>query len=134
MAQCKVRKTVSFATPIRQEWSKAYLVRPKNNLVAHPDSNRKQSFRPSYEQEGEPKMDNLMDWTYGRTWYSEVEEYRRSRTAREKTPKKKFPIYSDCKSKGTKETAKGPSSAKHSQNVTSKGDAARATVRRPLGL
>uniref|UniRef100_A0A182NBK7 ZAD domain-containing protein n=1 Tax=Anopheles dirus TaxID=7168 RepID=A0A182NBK7_9DIPT len=131
MAKCKASKSVSFPPPTRHEWAKAYTARPKDSLIAHRDSLLKEPFRPSYDQDGDPSMDCLLDWSYGRIWHNEVEEFRmnRARTDREKTAKKKFPIYSARKSKATKEVTQQPCTTNRFQNVSAKVE-----TRRPGAL
>uniref|UniRef100_A0A182WGD1 ZAD domain-containing protein n=1 Tax=Anopheles minimus TaxID=112268 RepID=A0A182WGD1_9DIPT len=121
MSRCKSNKTISFPTPTRHEWSKTYLARPKNNLVAHRDSLLKQPFRPSYDKDGDPTMDCLLDWSYARIWQEEAQDFRLNRTLteRSKLAKKKFPIYSDRKQKMV-EPPKERYNMKRFQNVAAK--------------
>uniref|UniRef100_A0A182SKP9 ZAD domain-containing protein n=1 Tax=Anopheles maculatus TaxID=74869 RepID=A0A182SKP9_9DIPT len=123
MSRCKLGKAVSFPTPTRHEWSKTYLARPKDHLVAHPDSLLKQPFRPSYDQDGDPTMDCLLEWSYARIWKTEAQHFRFNRTLaeREKTAKKKFPSHSNRKPK-TAEMPKERFTMKQFQNVSAKRD------------
>uniref|UniRef100_A0A182KF84 ZAD domain-containing protein n=1 Tax=Anopheles christyi TaxID=43041 RepID=A0A182KF84_9DIPT len=137
MSRCKPPKPVSFPTPTRYEWSKAYSARPKDNLIAHPDSLLKHPFRPSFEKDGDPTMDCLLDWSYARIWHSEAEEFRLNRTLTGKPAMKKVPIYANRKSKPV-EVSKERYTMKRFQNVLAKVDtrrpvaAATAAPLRPL--
>uniref|UniRef100_A0AAG5DEC2 Uncharacterized protein n=1 Tax=Anopheles atroparvus TaxID=41427 RepID=A0AAG5DEC2_ANOAO len=95
MGQRKKKQPGSCPPPLRYEWTKAYPARPKDNLTVHQDGLAKRPFRPSYEMEGESKMDSLMDWSYGRQWHAEVTVFRAEQksAAAEKRPKKKIPVY-----------------------------------------
>ncbi|XP_050078755.1 uncharacterized protein LOC126565604 [Anopheles maculipalpis] len=128
MSRCKLSKTVSFPTPTRHEWSKTYLARPKDHLIAHPDSQLKQPFRPSYDKDADPTMDCLLEWSYARIWQAEAQNYRFNRTVteREKSTKKKFPVYSDRKPK-TAVMPKERFTMKRFQNVSAKVDTGRAS-------
>uniref|UniRef100_A0A182MQ51 Uncharacterized protein n=1 Tax=Anopheles culicifacies TaxID=139723 RepID=A0A182MQ51_9DIPT len=134
MSRCKPSKTISFPTPTRYEWSKTYLARPKDNLIAHRDSLLKQPFRPSYDKDGDPTMDCLLDWSYARIWQTEAQDFRHNRTLteRSKSAKKQYPIYSDRKLK-TAEPPKERYTMKRFQNVPAKVDTGvRGVPLRPL--
>ncbi|XP_053665955.1 uncharacterized protein LOC128715098 [Anopheles marshallii] len=135
MASCKISKTNSFPTPTRYEWSKAYLARPKNNLIAHRDSLLKEPFRPSYDREGDPSMDCLLDFSYARIWQVEAQDFRDKRTVseRSKPAKKKFPIYVERKTKQA-DIPKERYTVKRFQNIPAKVDTGRraAAPLRPL--
>ncbi|XP_053676767.1 uncharacterized protein LOC128726943 [Anopheles nili] len=92
MPNCKLTKSFTFPTPIRYEWTKAYTARPKDNLIAHQDILLKHPFRPSYDMDGDPTMDCLLDWSYARVWHTEAETFRTNRknTVRGKSTKKKL--------------------------------------------
>uniref|UniRef100_A0A2Y9D1Q8 Uncharacterized protein n=1 Tax=Anopheles funestus TaxID=62324 RepID=A0A2Y9D1Q8_ANOFN len=132
MSRCKINKPgTSFPTPTRHEWSKTYLARPKDNLVAHRDSLLKQPFRPSYDKDGDPTMDCLLDWSYGRIWQVEAQDFRHNRTltAQSKPMKRKFTTYPDRRAK-MPETPNARYTMKRFQNVPAKVDTGRTV---PLG-
>uniref|UniRef100_A0A182PNH7 ZAD domain-containing protein n=1 Tax=Anopheles epiroticus TaxID=199890 RepID=A0A182PNH7_9DIPT len=121
MSRCKPPKAVSFPTLTRYEWSKAYLAKPKDNLIAHPDSLIKHTFRPSFEKDGDPTIDCLLDWSYARIWHSEAQEFRLNRTPVAKPAKKKFPVYANRKATPV-EVSRERFTLKRFQNVPAKVD------------
>uniref|UniRef100_A0A1A9WM02 Uncharacterized protein n=1 Tax=Glossina brevipalpis TaxID=37001 RepID=A0A1A9WM02_9MUSC len=73
---------------MKQEWSKAYLVRPQNHLKSHVFLDEHKKFTPSYEKEGCPlSMSLLIGWEYARIWLKERDEFVRARVNKSK-PKK----------------------------------------------
>ncbi|KFB47811.1 hypothetical protein ZHAS_00015767 [Anopheles sinensis] len=109
--------------PLRYEWTKAYPARPKDNLIVHPDIHRQRPFRPSYDMEGEPKMDCLLDWSYARQWQIEATAFRETtqKLVPEKKPKKKIPVYPSARPNPAS-TSKQRFTMKKFQNVPSKVD------------
>ncbi|XP_035904870.1 uncharacterized protein LOC118508985 [Anopheles stephensi] len=135
MSRCKLGKAVSFPTPTRHEWSKTYLARPKDHLIAHPDSLLKQPFRPSYDKDGDPTMDCLLEWSYARIWQAEAQTFRYNRTltgSREKSAKKKYPVQTADRKPKTSDLPKERFTMKRFQNVSAKVDTGRAVPLRPL--
>ncbi|XP_058451831.1 uncharacterized protein LOC131430693 isoform X2 [Malaya genurostris] len=45
----KSKMVFSGVCPIKYNWTKAYLLRPIDNIISHPDVLRKRPFRPSYD-------------------------------------------------------------------------------------
>ncbi|XP_052898272.1 uncharacterized protein LOC128305034 [Anopheles moucheti] len=129
MARCKLNKTNTLPTPLRYEWSKAYLARPKDNLIAHRDSLLKEPFRPSYDRDGDPTMDSLMDFSYARIWQVEAQDFRHKRTVSERSrlAKKKFPPYAERQTHPC-EMPKERYTMKRFLNVPAKVDTGRRTT------
>ncbi|XP_036329648.1 uncharacterized protein LOC118741784 [Rhagoletis pomonella] len=60
---------------MKAEWSKAFIIRPRDNLQSHVYIKQKK-FVPSYENDPCPvPMNWLMGWEYARIWLRERDDY-----------------------------------------------------------
>ncbi|XP_065358598.1 uncharacterized protein LOC135952526 [Calliphora vicina] len=65
---------------VKPEWSKSYIIRPRNHLQSHVLLYEKSRFRTSYENERCPApMNLLIGWEYSRQWLKERDEFVRAR-------------------------------------------------------
>ncbi|XP_058125367.1 uncharacterized protein LOC131282271 [Anopheles ziemanni] len=130
MTQNKRNQPGACPPPLRYEWTKAYPAKPKDNLLVLPDIRRQRPFRPSYDMEGEPKIDCLLDWSYARQWQLEASAFRETthKLEAEKKPKKKIRVNPSARPT-TGSTSKQRFTMKKFQNVPAKVDTRGALVR-----
>ncbi|XP_075150297.1 uncharacterized protein LOC142224406 [Haematobia irritans] len=70
---------------IKQDWSKSYRVRPRDNLKSHILIDDKFQFKSSCENDGCPtSMKSLLGWEYAHKWLKERDDFQRIRTDRSK--------------------------------------------------
>ncbi|XP_062552064.1 uncharacterized protein LOC134217333 [Armigeres subalbatus] len=87
--------------PVKFQWTKAYLLRPIDNIISHPDALLKHPFRPSYESHGAPDLPCLLRYDYFRIWKQEHSKFHAIKCARLRVPKKKFSPYRKKPIRGT---------------------------------
>uniref|UniRef100_A0A023EEP3 Uncharacterized protein n=1 Tax=Aedes albopictus TaxID=7160 RepID=A0A023EEP3_AEDAL len=91
----------SVVPPLKYKWTKAYLLRPIDNIISHSDALRKRPFRPSYESHGAPCMLCLLQYDYFRIWKCEHSKFQACKCTKAKAPKKKFSPYRKKPIRGT---------------------------------
>ncbi|XP_055642891.1 uncharacterized protein LOC129779437 [Toxorhynchites rutilus septentrionalis] len=79
--------------PLKYNWGKAYLIRPVDNIISHPDALLKRPFRPSFEYDGDPNIACLLRYDYFRIWKQEHCAYQACKCKPRKQPIKKFSPY-----------------------------------------
>ncbi|EAT46943.1 AAEL001911-PA [Aedes aegypti] len=87
--------------PLKYKWTKAYLLRPIDNIISHPDALRKRPFRPSFESHGAPSLPCLLRYDYFRIWKYEHSNFQACKCAMAKAPKKKYSPYRKKPIRGT---------------------------------
>ncbi|XP_055600903.1 uncharacterized protein LOC129749834 [Uranotaenia lowii] len=93
---CKREKFIPIR-PASFNWSKAYLLQPLDNIISHPDALKKRPFRPSYEAQGCPNVQCLLQYDYYRIWKCEHSQYQTRKALLRNPPKKKFSPYRKIK-------------------------------------
>lgn len=68
---CKNRRPFQLFPP-KYKWTKAYLLRPIDNIISHPDALRKRPFKPSYELVQQFKQIKMSKILNNPTNYSKV--------------------------------------------------------------
>ncbi|KAL9707387.1 hypothetical protein quinque_010905 [Culex quinquefasciatus] len=97
---CKNRRPFQLFPP-KYKWTKAYLLRPIDNIISHPDALRKRPFKPSYELQGAPYLPCLLRYDYLRIWQQEHQRFQCWKASQVRPPKKKFSPYRRCPIRGT---------------------------------
>lgn len=101
---------------LRYDWSKAYMVVPKDHILSHKYIKEK-IFIPSYENHECVNLNLLLGYEYHRIWKSEVDDFLKHREKSEIVKKPKKPTFPK---KPKKEDQKKDLKMKKFENVSRK--------------